>query len=44
MLRKILAWLLVGGAVAVVALYVLGWALACWAVYDDPWLQADVRA
>lgn len=43
MIRKILAYLMIGGCIAVVVLYLLVYVLACMAVHDDPWLEADIR-
>ena len=37
--RKFLAYLLIAGCIAVVALFVL----LCMSVRDDPWLEADIR-
>lgn len=44
MIRKILAYLLIGGSVAVVLLTVLVYVFGCVAMLDDPWLEADMRA
>lgn len=41
--RKTLAYLLIGGCIAVAVLYLLVYVLACMAVHDDPWLEADIR-
>ena len=41
--RKFLAYLLIGGCIAVVVLFVIVWIMACMAIQDDPWLEADIR-
>lgn len=43
MLRKVLAYGLIAGCIAVVVLFVIVWGLACMAIQDDPWLEADIR-
>lgn len=43
MIRKIFAYGLMGGCIAVVVLFVIVWILACMAIHDDPWLEADIR-
>lgn len=41
--RRFLAYLLVGGCVTVVVLFVAVWVLAGIALRNDPWLEADIR-
>ena len=43
MLRRIFAGLMIGCAIAAVLLVVLCYVLGLMAVYEDPWLQADIR-
>ena len=38
-----MAYLLIGGCVAVVVLFVAMWVLAGIALRNDPWLEADIR-
>lgn len=41
--RRFLAYLLLGGCIALVVLFVIVWGLACMSIQDDPWLEADIR-
>lgn len=41
--RRFLAYLLIGGCIAVAVLYILIWLLLCIFTQDDPWLEADIR-
>lgn len=43
MIRKILAYALIGMCIAVAVLYLLVYVLGCMAIHDDPWLEADIR-
>lgn len=40
---RFLAYLLIGGCIAVVVLFVIVWILACMAIQDNPWPEADIR-
>ena len=42
-IRRFMAYLLVGGCVTVVVLFVAMWVLAGIALRSDPWLEADIR-
>lgn len=41
--RRFLAYLLIGGCVAVVVLFVAAFVLASISLRSDPWLEADIR-
>lgn len=41
--RRFLAYLLIGGCMAVAVLHILIWVLLCISTQDDPWLEADIR-
>lgn len=43
MIRKILAYGMLGGCFVVVLLYLLVYVMGCMAIRDDPWLEADIR-
>lgn len=42
-IRRFMAYLLIGGCVAVVVLFVAMWVLAGITLRNDPWLEADIR-
>lgn len=43
MIRKILAYALIGMCIAVAVLYLLVYVMGCMAIHDDPRLEADIR-
>lgn len=42
-IRRFLAYILIGGCVAVVVLFVVVWVMAGMAIQENPWLEADIR-